>query len=291
MPPQPSQDLHYQIWSWAQQVNQYTQQYNQQSLPFESISRTTANGMRLRDRPARNPLAEIPINPHCRKRKVEKAMPDKEDVRAGDTAEPVKKRRGRPPGSRNKSHGQGSNKPDSVLSRGRPPSIPNLPPPSASSAKTPSSRKSSSPSKSKRGDRTLEQPRPDATVDMPFLETCKPAVFKTSFRELKAAGKPIPDAILEVRQKLLYVPKGLIPRELKAQYDKDNDTPRKSNDPLPDSEYQDPAETPFTKQQLERLKHTVDEICRKASTAARIKANQGARKTVGYYYDADPARG
>ena len=209
------EDLHYRIRSWAQQVKQ-------QSLPFESISRTTANGMRLRDRPLRKPLTEIPINPHTRKRKTKEAMSDEEEPRAGHNAELLKKRRGRPPGSKNKSLavvGQDLDDPGLVLSCGRPPSsIPDLPPPSTSSAKTPSPPKPSSPSKSKRGDRKLDQPRPDATVDMLLLETCKPAVIKTSFHELKAAGITIPIAALELRQKLLYVPKGLVPGELKVPH-------------------------------------------------------------------------
>ncbi|KAL8804510.1 MAG: hypothetical protein Q9182_002518 [Xanthomendoza sp. 2 TL-2023] len=259
---------------WAQQVNKYADQSRAPVLLTNPPGRVIPNGMRLRARPARKTLADISINPHLRKRKVGVDIPDKAGPSDGNNTEPAKKRKGRPPGSTNKipagideSNIDNGERAFSIPSRGRPFSIPDLQPPSASSAKTPSPRKSS-PTKNKRGDRTLDWPRADAEIDMPFLERCDPAVIKTSFRELKAAGKVVPEASLELRQKLLYVPKAL------AQYDKDIDTPRKSKDPLPDSEYQDLNETPFTKYELGRLRHLADEVLRKASMAGRIRAHE-----------------
>ncbi|KAL8712370.1 MAG: hypothetical protein Q9225_006955 [Loekoesia sp. 1 TL-2023] len=282
MPSPTSQALHSRIWSWAQEVDRSANPGRQPRLRPKCTGRVTSNGMKLRDRPARKTLVEISINPRCRKRKLAEAMPDSEKTSGGTSAQPAKKGRGRPLGSKNKASAavedngdyQRDDEPVSLPSRGHPASIPDLPPPSASSAKTPQSRQSSSPSKSKRGERMLGQPRPDATIDMAFLETCKPSVTKRTFRELKAAGKLIPEAAQELRQKLLFVPKGLIPFQLKARYDKDLDTPRKSKDPIHEQEYLDPASTPFTNQQLERLMHTVEEVHRKASTAANIKAHE-----------------
>ncbi|KAL8808252.1 MAG: hypothetical protein Q9223_004221 [Gallowayella weberi] len=263
MPSPVSKDLYYRVYSWAQEVNKHADHTKAPALLTNRPGRVISNGMRLRDRPARKTLADISINPHCRKRKVGIDIPDKVD----SNTEPAKKRKGRPPGSKNKIPAGNADESSSYNEERT------FSPPSASSAKTPSPRKSS-PTKSKRGDKTLDQPRSDATIDMPFLGTCDPAVIRTGFGKLKAAGKVIPEASLKLRQKLLYIPKALVPGELKAQYDKDIDTPRKSKDPLPDSEYQDLDETPFTKYELERLKHMVGEVLRKASTAAEIRAHE-----------------
>ena len=61
---------------------------------------------------------------------------------------------------------------------------------------------------------------------------------------------------------------------LQTQYDKDIDTPRKTHDPLPDSDYQSSGKTPFTKHQLESLKRTVDVCYRSAQRAMKLRAHE-----------------
>ncbi|KAL8710655.1 MAG: hypothetical protein Q9220_004879 [cf. Caloplaca sp. 1 TL-2023] len=299
-----TQDLHHRVRAWAQEVQRQSDDGRQPALLPKKTLRATSNGMKLRPRRPSKTLAEISINPHRRKRNHAEAMPAApKNARGGKAIEPAKKR-GRPVGSKGKGkssamaegddENSSDNEPVSLPSRGRPVSVPDLQPPSDSSAKTPASRQSSSPSKSKRGDKLLNKPRSDKTIDMRFLATCEPAIYKTSFPRLKALGKSISEETLDLRQKLLNIPKALVPGVLKVypddvfasqrvdlgindiqvKYEQDVDTPRKSRDPLPDSEYQDPSETPFTQYQLERLVHTVDEVYRKALLAAETQAHE-----------------
>ena len=222
-----SQDHRDRILNWTQQVSQHIQQHNQHPLPASSNIRTTANGMRLRDRCKRKALAEISINPHKRGRTVKEKMVGKKGAKAAGTAELVKRGRGRPQGSTNRSSpnvdDESYNDQVNDEANSRPASIPDLPPPSDSSAKTPQSRESGSPSKgkgkskSKKGERTYGKPIPDASINIDFLQTCDPPVFKRSLSQVRATGKPIPDAVIALRRMLLNAPNG-VPGELKVRH-------------------------------------------------------------------------
>ena len=227
MPPSSalSASLFARIHQWAQEVVTHTEQHDQRR------TRSSGHGMRLRSLPARQGLIEISINPHSRKRKATAAMEDTNKTRAGKKAkignEPPKQR-GRPPGLKNKSKRVIENEendyvevhsPATLPSRRKlPSSVPDLPPPSDSSAKPGSPLRSSvSPSKKeKKGVFVLDRAKSEAAIDMAYLETCTPPAKQVTIPELNAMGKPIHPAVLSLFNKLMKVPTGCIPSELKV---------------------------------------------------------------------------
>ncbi len=212
MPP----ELFAKIDQWAQEVVRYAGQHDQRR------TRSSASGMKLRSLPARRGLTEISINPHSRKRRPPAASDGTDEAGAGKKAkmdsEPPKKR-GRPPGSKNKTK-QANDHDDQICDQftlphhSQPSSIPDLPPLNSSAKPSSPSRKCMSPREEVTY--TLHGAKPVAAVDMAYLEVCTPAVRLTNLRDLKASKKQIPPAVLSLYDKLSNIPPYAFPSELEV---------------------------------------------------------------------------
>ncbi|KAL8819560.1 MAG: hypothetical protein Q9223_002033 [Gallowayella weberi] len=239
-------DLHHIVQSWVQKVNSHADPDREPPLLPKTARRATASGMRLRDRPTQKTLAEVSINIHTRKRKHAEATADLGNVRDRNNAQQAQRKRGRPAKPKNKAlaakDNGGYQKPDPIPAPPPPTSIPSLPPLSRSSARSPSRSPSRSPTKN------FSMARPQEPIEMKFLESCTPPVFRNTFKQLRAEGK---DA-----------------------YDKDFDTPRKSKEPGEKLDYLESSQTPFSAKQCARLMETLEMVLLKAERNARLEAHE-----------------
>ena len=183
--------------------------------------------MKLRCSPARRGLTEISINPHLRKGQLSAAIDgiDKAGpVKEGRMESGPPKKRGRPPGSKNKAkeakhHDVQRYDQFALPSPGPPSSIPYLPSSEPSDELSSSSCNTMS---SREGILTLDRPRPDGVIDMTYLRICTPAVQRTDMGELKASAKQVPPAVLSLYGKLRSIPPGSIPSELEVVHSSAN---------------------------------------------------------------------
>ncbi|KAL8812821.1 MAG: hypothetical protein Q9200_000750 [Gallowayella weberi] len=265
-------DLHHIVQSWVQKVNSHADPDREPPLLPKTARRATASGMRLRDRPTQKALAEVTINIHTRKRKHAEATADLGNVRDGNNAQQAQRKRGRPAKPKNKAlaakDNGGYQKPDPIPAPSPPTSIPSLPPLSRSSARSPSRSPSRSPTKN------FNMARPQEQIEMKFLESCTPPVFRNTFKQLRAEGKVIPQAVLDLYKKLKLPSHGCVPEELRDAYDKDFDTPRKSKEPEEKLDYLESSQTPFSAKQCARLKETIKMVLLKAERNARLEAHE-----------------
>ncbi|KAL8804080.1 MAG: hypothetical protein Q9182_002793 [Xanthomendoza sp. 2 TL-2023] len=269
-------DLHHRVRSWLQEVNRHVDHVRQSPLLPQKARRATASGMKLRDRPAQKPLAEISINIPTRKRKRAKVMADSGNVEDANNAQPAQKKRGRPPKPKNNALAAGDKgdyqEPDQMSAPLPPASIPTFPLPLRSPARSPS--KSPARSPTKRGAKAFHGARPRGQIEATYLARCTPAIWKYTFRQLRAKGKVIPQAVLDLYEKLQLPSHGCVPEELRNAYDKDFDTPRKSREPIGKPDYLESFQTPFSAKQCARLKETIEMVLLKAERNARLNAHE-----------------
>lgn len=133
----------------------------------------------------------------CKRAKVMEEL----RVAAEHGSEDMPRRRGRPPkgmrgAGRGRNRGQSHVAPSEVFD-----------PAEASQPIRPASPK-------KRG-RTISQSKTDATIDMKFLESCRPSVKLKSPREARESG-PLPQSVTDLYQCLSRTPGGFIPGPLKV---------------------------------------------------------------------------
>ena len=221
---------------WNQEVIKNTLQQGSIKPPPSQSSKS--HRMKLRSQVTRPALGEVSGNLYSRKRKASIEMPDRVNIKAGKKA--VTDRHVREDGRRldlgpsAENQGAGQDEDEALEQpvprrRGRPPKNPEIasasridlqlrpgiaPPPWPLS--DPSSSRKASTSPRKRGQITLEQPIAESAIDMSYLRSCDPAVYLTTFSELRRSLKRILPSVEGLYVKLQNVPHGLIPSALEV---------------------------------------------------------------------------
>lgn len=142
----------------------------------------------------------------------------------------------------------------------------------APSRSTSPSKATSSPSK--KGQIPLDKPISEAAIDMQYLRLCNPAVYLTNFSSLRIKLQEVSSPVRELFEKLNRVPPGPVPSALQSMYEKDANTPRKSKELLPKSDYLEAGQTPFPQHCLARMKSTADDVLDKALRAHALNAHE-----------------
>lgn len=141
---------------------------------------------------------------------------------------------------------------------------------SNSGAPTQSKSNSKSPSKKKKLKRA-EDSKSEASIDMQYLETCRPSVSLMDVAQARALGS-LPPHVLDLYRRVKDSPSGFIPHELKAAYLNDVNTPRKSQDPPEDHQFLHNHSYPS--EQLGSLKRHVDLVVINARLNHRAEAHE-----------------
>ena len=129
---------------------------------------------------------------------------------SGHTEQRRGRGRGRPPrGSRGTERGRGQLGTTNIASA----LSPSLTPEAPSIPDSTSSTRSRSPKK--RSGKDVLQPRPDVSIDMKFLESCRPSVRLRSPREARLQGA-LPQNVADLYNLLSDTPAGFVPAQLKV---------------------------------------------------------------------------
>lgn len=216
-------DLATRISQWTQEV---ARDIKQEHTSEPGLGQRRSTRLQSLASKSRLSLAEISANPRLRKRKTPQDDPSIATSSVGakrirtmvakemEVVEVPKRGRGRP-----RKIPDSSQQPVTLPHHAhRSSSRPDLTPALTFSIAASATPRGKSQSPRKRNNKYLDQPRTIATVDIPFLQSCRPGIRLLDYQAVRASAKtrPIPAQVQHLHKKLQDIPHGLIPSELKV---------------------------------------------------------------------------
>ncbi|KAL9639767.1 MAG: hypothetical protein Q9204_000967 [Flavoplaca sp. TL-2023a] len=126
-----------------------------------------------------------------------------------------------------------------------------------------------------RSRKTMDQPASTTSIELRFLERCKPSVKQRMPERVRAEYNSIPKEADKLLKALREVPTGVIPSTLEAIYESEAATPRKTRDIPLRHEYLPNNEMFYPPGDLVHMKRRVDRVLSQAAWNHMKKVHEG----------------